>query len=297
MKSNLPIPWRAILTRGISFLVLFLLLFNLFLSPPHTTQAGEYLYIYALDVGQSEAILVTTGGKTMLIDSGSAVYSAELFYGLARYGIERLDMLVLTHPHEDHIGNARLLLQRLQVDRVLLPPIASDDLAWQLLLQAAGERTETLYMGDSFSLGHAFFEVLLTDEPGSNGDLNESSLILRGVFGEQVFLFMDDAGEKTERALLTQYGRDVLDCDYLKVGHHGSGSATTMEFLLATTPAAVSISCGRANSFGFPHPRVLADLETLGVHIARTDLDGTVVFGTDGKELRRISNEEGGLGQ
>lgn len=297
MKRDLPMPWRTALSRGAAFLAILLLLFNLLLSPPRTTHAEDYLYVFALNVGQGDATLVTTGDQVMLIDCSSAAENKALVYELARYGIEKIDILLLTHPHEDHIGNARYLLQNLTVARVLLPCAESEELAWRLLLSDLGDKAEFLDTGYEFSLGKASFEVLSVGEMIGKDAENNASAVVRGVFGEQKFLFMGDAGAETESALLASYGEAYLDCDYLKIGHHGSAGATTMDFLLATSPTAVSISCGKANSFGFPTARVLADLEALGVHVGRTDRDGTVVFGSDGHELRRISNEEGGLGQ
>ena len=296
MKRELPIPWRAVFVRLLAYLAVLLLLFNIFLSPPRTSRSKEYLYIFALDVGQSEATLLVTGDKVMLIDCGSSAFCSELAYELSRYGIEKIDVLLLTHTHEDHVGNARYLLQNLQVEQVLLPSLESEDLVWRLLLQEVGEKALFLQNGYRFALGNTAFEVLGVGQGEGEAD-NESSVVLRGVFGEQVLLFTGDAGAATEALLIDTYGAEYLNCDYLKIGHHGSDTASTMEFLLATSPTAVSISCGRGNSYHFPHKRVLADLEALGVHVARTDLDGTVVFGTDGRELRRISNEERGLGQ
>lgn len=297
MKRKLSIPWQYILSRVLALFAIVLLLFNLFLSPPRATRSPDYLYVYALDVGQSDATLITTGNQAMLIDCGSAAACEELAYALARYGITKIDILLLTHPHEDHIGNARYLLQNFAVGQVLLPPMESEELAWRILCADLGENAEFLHTGYSFSLGRAAFEVLSVGEMIGKDAENNASAVVRGVFGEMRLLFMGDAGADAEMALLTAYGAAYLDCDYLKIGHHGSAGATTMDFLLATSPTAVSISCGKANSFGFPTERVLADLNALGVHVARTDRDGTVVFGTDGRELRRISNEERGLGQ
>lgn len=296
MKRRLPIPWQYILLRFGAFLTILLLLLNLFLSPLHKEKSEAYLYVYALDVGQNDATLITTGNFVLLIDCAGAAAQDALVYELARYGITEIDVLLLSHPHEDHIGNTRYLLQNFNVKQLLLPPVESEELAWRVLLDELGESAEFLHTGYTFSLGRASFEVLsVGDRIGKDAE-NNASAVVRGVFGTQKLLFMGDAGKETEAALIEAYGAAYLDCDYLKIGHHGSDTATTMDFLLATSPTAVSISCGRENRFGFPTARVLADLEALGVHVARTDRDGTVVFGTDGSELRRISNEERGLG-
>ena len=160
MKREFPIPWRHILSRVLPFVVLALLLVNLLLSPRRAGNGSGELFIYALDVGQSEATLLITGGKTMLIDSGSVTEQEKLMYELARCGVERIDVLLLTHLHEDHIGNARYLLQTLDVGRVLLPPGESDDLAVHLLLESVGDLAEHIDVGYLFSLAFADFEVL-----------------------------------------------------------------------------------------------------------------------------------------
>lgn len=287
--------WRDIATHVLLALVLLSLLLNIFLSPPRGSRGSGYLYIYALDVGQSDATLVTTGGKTLLIDSGTATSREALLQELSCYGVEKIDVLLLTHPHEDHIGNARYLVEYFEVGEVLLPPAQSDELAWQLLLQSVGKAASVLEAGDTFSLGLAEFEVLSARVAHDSEDENDASVVLRGVFGNQVLLFMGDAGAATEQALLDTYGEAYLDCDYLKVGHHGSKSATSMDFLLATTPVAASISCGAGNIYGFPHEEVLERLAALGTTVARTDRGGTAVFGTNGREMRRIKNAKGGL--
>ena len=296
MKRSLPIHWPRVLLQSAALLFLLLFCLNFLLSPARGRDEG-YLYVYALDVGQSEATLVTTGDFVMLVDCGSATERAALLYELARYGIERIDVLFLTHPHEDHVGNARYLLEYMAVGQVLLPEASSEESAWVLLQTALDGRATRLHTGYTFPLGGAVCEVLSVGNATGQEAENEASAVLRMVFGTQVFLFMGDAGAKTEAALLDSYGAAYLDCDFVKIGHHGSDGSTTTEFLWAATPAAVSISCGKDNSFGFPHARVLNDLNALGVHIARTDLDGTVVFGTNGLELRRIYETKGGFGR
>ena len=293
MKREIPIPWRRLLSRVLSLVLLLLLLVNLFLSPLDRGRSSGELYVYALDVGQSEATLVMTGNRILLIDSGTAAEQESLAYALARLNVRKIDVLLLTHLHEDHIGNARYLLQRFEVGEVLLPSYEADDLTGELLLQSIGADAVFLRAGYRFSLGFAEFEVLTVGD--TNG--NDASAVLRGRFGNQVLLFMGDAGKAVEYDLISRYGAAYLDCDYLKIGHHGSNTGTTAEFLAATTPAVASISCGRQNSYGFPHERVLDDLARFDVEVARTDKSGTVIFATDGRTWTRLSSERGRLGK
>ncbi len=285
--------------RAPVLLLAALLLLGVLTNLDFSHHTEDYFYVYVLDVGQSDAILLRCGEKTMLIDAATATEEQALRTALSRYGIDRLDYLVLTHAHEDHIGNARFLVENLSVETVLLPATSSNDLAYRLLTQSAAEYSavETAKMGDRFSLGKAEIEVLLADDlTGSESDEgNNGGTVLRVTFGKQVLLFMGDAERAAEARLLSLYDPLYLDCDLLKVGHHGSDTSTTREFLAATTPTAAAISCGKQNTYGFPHAAVLQNLSDFGANIYRTDESGILVFGTDGQEMRLIDPSTKGL--
>jgi len=286
--------------RVIACLLAVVLLVHLFFVLSPSPQNEDYFYVYVLDVGQSDAILVRCGERTALIDTGTATEEQKLRSALARYGIERLDYLILTHAHEDHIGNARFVVENLEVGIVLFPAVAPDDYAYQLLSQSAERhtKTKTASAGQHFWLGKAKFEVLLADndrELAKGDGSNNASVVLRATFGTQAFLFMGDAEAEAETALITTYGAEVLDCDFLKVGHHGSSTSTTEEFLTVVTPTVAAISCGKQNTYGFPHAPTLENLTAVGAHIYRTDESGTLVFGTNGEELRLIPPNAKGL--
>ena len=106
---------------------------------------------------------------------------------------------------------------------------------------------------------------------------------------------MGDAEAATESALISAYGSEKLDCDFLKVGHHGSSTSTSVPFLLATTPTVAAISCGKQNAYGFPHAPTLENLAAVGAYVYRTDESGTLVFGTNGQEIRLIPPKMKGL--
>ena len=256
--------------------------------------------MYVLDVGQSDAVLVRCGERTALIDTGTATEEKKLRSALVRYGIDRLDYLVLTHAHEDHIGNARWVIENLDVGIVLFPAVAPDDYSYQLLSRSAEHRTktQTAAAGQHFWLGKAKFEVLLADnnpELAKGDGSNNASVVLRATFGTQSFLFMGDAEAEVEDELIGIFGAEILDCDFLKVGHHGSSTSTTAEFLAVATPTVAAISCGKQNTYGVPHAPILENLTAVGAHIYRTDESGTLVFGTNGEELRVIPPNMKGL--
>lgn len=249
--------------------------------------ADDVLYISVLDVGQSECILLSLGERCMLIDTGGAVWQDELVGELYAHGVEDLDVLFVTHPHDDHYGNARLLLETHTVGALILPKAESEELGYRIVCDTAEHLSvPTQYMGDGdvFSLDELKFEVFcaLRDDPEGNNASN----VLRVSFGECVLLFMGDAETMAENAFLA---REVpLKCDFLKVGHHGSRTASSEKFLQACAPRLAAISCGRDNDYGFPHREVLERLATVGADVYRTDTSGSLEFICDGQSVKYV---------
>ena len=245
------------------------------------------LRVCLLDVGQSEAILLSQGDQHMLIDTGSALARDDLLGEIGALDVGEFAYLLLTHPHEDHVGNARAVIEKYHVAQLMTSGAESTDGAYRLALDAAAEYDcpqNVLKKGDSFLLGNAACEVLLAE--GVEG--NNGSIVLRVTFGNTVLLFMSDAEAQAEGALLYLYGAEYLNCDFLKVGHHGSATATTTPFLEATTPLFAAISCGTDNAYAFPHKETLSRLAAVGAAVDRTDLSGTLVYISNGTEIRRI---------
>ena len=269
-------------------LVLLRLLLALCQSAPDTS--GKLL-VDVIDVGQSDAVLLRCEDTAMLIDSGTAMAGERLLFELRRLGVEDLDYLVLTHPHEDHYGNARRLLSELTVTTVLVTDSDEGDEGYGMLLAAMDERgisPITAETGQNFALGDAQVEVLTA----SGEDANNDSIVLRVSYGEAVLLFMGDGEAETEEALLARFDATYLDCDFLKVGHHGSKTATTAVFAAVTTPAVAAISCGADNEYGFPHGEVLQILDEVGAAVYRTDLAGTLAFEANGHVIE-VRKDEG----
>lgn len=299
---RLKTPISVTLGHVLSLLLGVLLLLRLFTALDFTAPDEDHFYVYVLDVGQSDAILLRCGEKTMLIDAATATEERALRTALSCYGVKHLDYLVLTHPHEDHIGNARWVIENIEVETVLLPTAASDDYMYGLICDTAARCavTKTAETGQSFALGGAEVQILIASgyadgDAATDDNVNNSSTVLRVQFGTQVFLFMGDVEVDAELSLLSAYDAQYLDCDFLKVGHHGSNTSTTALFLATVTPTVAAISCGRQNTYGFPHEAVLKNLTLFGVHTYRTDRSGTLVFGTDGQEIRVIPSDTKGL--
>ncbi len=248
-------------------------------------KASDDLLIDVFDVGQSDAALVRCDGLSMLIDCGTAAAGSSLVCSLQELHVKRLDYVIITHPHEDHYGNLRLILSNFTVGKVLTPRVLVDDPVFSGLLDELAIREiplEYAETGHVFALGRASARVLAA----GGEDPNNGSLVLRISYVDTMLLFMGDAESAVEKMLLKAYSVDLLNCDFLKVGHHGSETASTPAFINAVTPAVATISCGVDNEFGFPREAVLQALASVGASVYRTDLDGDLHFSCDGHTFK-----------
>lgn len=242
------------------------------------------LFVEVLDVGQSDCTLIRQGDAVLMIDCGTLDARNAVQFELDRRDIKRIDVLLLTHMHEDHVGNARMLLETYTVGALILPVAMENTLDERLILQAAernGVPTHTASAGDTFSVGGATLDVLYVANEAD--DLNDTSVVSRLTFGEMKFLFTGDGEAAVERALLSL--ETDLDCDFLKAGHHGSKTSSSAELLAAVTPQHVAISCGKDNDYGFPHRELLERLGEVGATWHRTDEEGTLIYYSDGVSI------------
>lgn len=260
--------------------------------------------ITALDVGQGDALVVRgPSGQTMLIDGGGHleghhsepggfdVGERRLVPALRRMRVPRIDILVLTHPHEDHVGGLIAVLKNFPVGLVLDSGLAHPSPSYRRfreLITARGIRYLLGRRGTRLELADGMrLDVLLPLEPlitGSGSDPNLNSIVARLTYGRLSALFTGDMEAWNESQLL-EFGDDVRSA-VLKVAHHGSDTSTTEAFVEAVQPAVAVISVGRLNPFGHPHADTLATLEERGAIVYRTDEDGAVIIESDGRRTR-----------
>lgn len=250
---------------------------------------GKALSVYYLDVGQGDATLITKGDFCMLIDAGKNSEAADY---LEKLGIDKLDVLVGTHPDNDHIGGLDEVLRSVEVDTVYMSQTDKDTKTCRDVKSAvkhAGKELEMPEIGKEYTYeDNVVFRFLSPRR--QYPDSNNNSLVLQLAYGKTRFLFMGDAEEEVEEELL-QEGAD-LSCDVLKLGHHGSYTATSPAFLQKADPVYGVISCGKGNSYGHPHAEVMARLEDEDVQVYRTDTMGTVQAVSDGENVK-LSTEGG----
>ncbi len=256
--------------------------------------SGGLLHVHFLDVGQGDAILVVSPeGAKALIDGGPHVQGATRALGRHLSGRDRdLDLVVLTHPDEDHLGGLPAVLARYDVDAVADTGVASTNalyLEWERAVDEEAPRRVMALQGRTIALGPSTFLRVLNPEglphPGMSPDLNDASVVIRLVHGGVSFLLTGDVESGAEGRLLRS-GQD-LGSTVLKVPHHGSRSSSTAAFLAAVAPRAAVISAGAENPYGHPHPEVLRRLVALlpEERVYSTALHGDVEFVSDGERL------------
>lgn len=251
-------------------------------SPDHP---GETMTVHYIDVGQGDAILVQSGGQNMLIDAGDKDHGQLVVDYLKSAGVKQIDILVVTHPHADHIGGMDKVIESFPVLNVYMPRVAHTSKSFDDLLTALENKNlkiNTARAGITLPLAsvNAYFLAPVKDY---YEDLNNYSAVIKIVCGNKVFLFMGDAEKEAEDDMLAA-GTD-LKADVLKVGHHGSDSGTSTAFLNLVQPQYAIISVGEDNPYGHPHQETLNRLQECGSQIMRTDLNGTIVIHTDGNKL------------
>lgn len=230
------------------------------------------LHVYYIDVGQADSILVMNEKQSLLIDAGNNEDGDMVVNFIKDKGITKLDYIIGTHPHEDHIGGMDDVINNIDVDKSYLPAIQTNTKTYQDVLQAIKDKNKkinSLKKGDKFNIGEAEFEVM-TDSILDKNNLNLSSNIIRMVFNGTSFLFTGDAETENEKSITWE------QTDILKVGHHGSTTSTSQKFLNQIKPKYAIISVGKNNDYGHPKEKILERLKNEGAEIYRTDECGTI---------------------
>jgi competence protein ComEC len=251
---------------------------------------GKLLKVAFLDIGQGDAIFIESpSGKQMLIDGGKNKKIVSELGKIMPFGDRTIDIVLETHPDSDHIGGLPEVFARYAVELFIEPGVESESsLDEELHSRVAAEKSERLLArtGQVIDFGDgAKLVVLFPNRDVSNWETNDASVVTKLVYGDKSFLLTGDSGVKTENLLLG-FAKEFLDVDVLQAGHHGSRTSTSLSFAQAASPLFGIISAGKDNTYGHPHIEVLNILNKVGAEIHGTAEEGTVVFETDGENLR-----------
>jgi competence protein ComEC len=254
-------------------------------SPDLSTEVSGELTVHFIDVGQADSIFIELpNAQSILIDAGNNADGDDIVRYIKKKGYDRIDYVVGTHPHEDHIGGMDNVVESFDIGTIYMPKASSNTRTFEDLLNAISNK------GLSVTTAKAGVSILDTSNlqisilaPNSTGydDINDYSAVVKLVYGNASFLFMGDAEEISEREI-----KSDVDVDVLKVGHHGSSSSTSSSFLKKVTPQYAVISVGKDNSYAHPAKATLDKLKSAGAKIYRTDLNGTVIISTDGNSYK-----------
>lgn len=245
---------------------------------------GQYLHVYFLDVGQGDAILITTPGQQqILIDGGPGVTVLEELGEVIPFFNQTFDLVVLTHPHADHVDGLVEIVKRYEVRKLLITGVSNYNAHYQELLRLAREKEIPVEIAqadrDFYFPGGLFLDVLYPFENLVGQEMenvNNSSIVMRALYGEHEIMLTGDAEHEVERELLES---DLaLQAEVFKAGHHGSRTANSFDFVKAAGSEYGVIQCGKDNKFEHPHVEALDTFEELGVLVERNDLDGRVEF-------------------
>ena len=250
--------------------------------------ASKSLKLHFIDVGQADCILAQfPNGSNLLIDAGNREDASLITSYLLKQKVKKINVLVATHPHEDHIGGMAAVVSNFEIGQIYMPKVSNTTTTFKQLLlaiKAKNLKVTSAKAGVKLTLDSKIQCQMLAPNSVKYEDLNDYSPVFKLNYGKNSFLFTGDAARESEKEML-ELGMD-LKVDLLKIGHHGSNTSTTEKFLAAAAPVYAVISVGKDNDYGHPGSYTMKRLQKAGIKIYRTDQQGTIIAVSDGKSIK-----------
>lgn len=242
-----------------------------------------------IDCGQADSILIHSKSFNVLIDAGEEKEAKAIKKVLDNQGVKKIDILIATNPHSDHIGGMKEIIENYEIDKIIMSPSGHTSQTYEellLVIESKGMTITKANPGDKYNLDDLKIEVI---GPCSDyDDLNDDSVVILASYGDIDVLLTGDAGLQAEK----DYVEYLEDIEILKVGHHGSDTSTSDNLLDITTPEVAAISCGQNNKYGHPNQETLDKLVNRNVQVYRTDESGDIIVRTNGIEYS-VETENG----
>lgn len=252
------------------------------ISKVSTSSEYSGMSVTYLNVGQGDSELIQVNGINMLIDAGTN----DLVKDLKNRGIKTIDIAIATHPHEDHIGGMDEVLENFDVKSFYAPKVAHTTKTYENMLKAVkneGLKIKQIKEGTNIDLGKDTEVQVYSPVKSQYEELNNYSPVMKISYGQNSFMFTGDAESLVEKEILNE-NKD-LKADVLKLGHHGSHSSTSEEFLKAVDPSIAIVSCAKDNKYGHPHKETMSKLKKAGITVYETFRDGDITISSNGKKL------------
>lgn len=266
------------------------LVFNFSFTSKATLSNNNNMLVHYIDVGQGDSILIQVNNKNLLIDSGPRDAKESLLSYLDSINLSKLDYIIATHPHEDHIGNMSYIIDKYNVGKFYAPKVEHTTSTFEKMIESliAKDLKINIINSDtnSIDLGKGTKVTVFSPINEEYSNLNNYSPIIKIEYGNNSFLFTGDAEKDIEETL---YKNSNLKSDVLKLGHHGSLTSSSSSFLNSVDPSIAVISLGANNKYGHPHKNITDLLSKNNISVYRTDLDGTIVFSSNGIEILNLN--------
>ena len=259
----------------------------LFSENEYTEFDGDFLEVNFLDVGQGDcSVSVLPSGEILMIDAGDNGNESKIFDFLNDRGIDKIDYLIATHPHSDHIGGIPEIITKYEVSEFYMPDVVHTSATFEKMIELLNQNNIRVHSASSEKsvINNSEITVEFVAPVGKKyEELNDYSAVVRMEYKDKSFLFCADMEELSENEVLES--GIVIDSDVLKVAHHGSSTSSSVKFLEEVSPEISVISCGRNNDYNHPHVEILKRITDISKTVYRTDIDGHIRITTDGSKL------------